>query len=114
AEAWSGSWGLAGNAVPWATGTAGQGTMIWRPGAKETPPPPQLVERNVPRFQEMVKRLDCSNDQFIRTTEARHHRASIGIWQRMEAAGDIYLGKYSGWYSVRDEAYYDEDETRLN
>jgi len=68
----------------------------------------------VPRFQEMVKRLDCSNDQFIRTTEERHHRASIAIWQQMEAAGDIYLGKYSGWYSVRDEAYYDEDETRLN
>src|SRR3984893_5562127 len=51
--------------------------------AKETLPPPQLVERNVPRFQEMVKRLDCSNDQFIRTTEERHHRASIAIWQQM-------------------------------
>jgi methionyl-tRNA synthetase len=82
--------------------------------AKEKLTPPQLVERNVPRFQEMVKRLNCSNDQFIRTTEGRHHRASIAIWQQMEAAGDIYLGKYSGWYSVRDEAYYDEDETRLN
>src|SRR5207342_1686108 len=42
------------------------------------------------------------------------HRASTGIWQRIEAAGDIYLDKYSGWYSVRDEAYYDADETRLN
>ncbi len=62
----------------------------------------------------MVERLDCSNDEFIRTTEERHHRASIGIWQRMEAAGDIYLDKYSGWYSVRDEAYYDADETRWN
>jgi methionyl-tRNA synthetase len=62
----------------------------------------------------MVERLDCSNDEFIRTTEERHHRASIGIWQRMEAAGDIYLDKYSGWYSVRDEAYYDANETRLN
>jgi methionyl-tRNA synthetase len=61
----------------------------------------------------MVERLNCSNDEFIRTTEERHHRASVGIWQRMEAAGDIYLDKYSGWYSVRDEAYYDEDETKL-
>ncbi len=68
----------------------------------------------MPRFQAMVERLDCSNDDFIRTTEERHHRASIGIWERMEAAGDIYLDKYSGWYSVRDEAYYDEQETRLN
>ena len=77
-------------------------------------PPRELVERNVPRFQAMVERLDCSNDDFIRTTEERHHRASAGIWERMEAAGDIYLDKYSGWYSVRDEAYYDEQETRLN
>ena len=65
-------------------------------------------------FKAMVERLNCSNDEFIRTTEERHHRASVGIWQRMEAAGDIYLDKYSGWYSVRDEAYYDEHETKLN
>ncbi len=68
----------------------------------------------MPRFQAMVERMNCSNDDFIRTTEERHHRASAGIWQRMEAAGDIYLDKYSGWYSVRDEAYYDEQETRLD
>ena len=68
----------------------------------------------MPRFKAMVERLNCSNDEFIRTTEERHHRASIGIWQRMQAAGDIYLDKYSGWYSVRDEAYYDEQETRFN
>ena len=49
--------------------------------------------------------LNCSNDDFIRTTEQRHHRASQAIWERMEASGDIYLDKYSGWYSVRDEAY---------
>ena len=60
----------------------------------------------------MVERLNCSNDDFIRTTEERHHRGIAGDlasgWRRN---GDIYLGKYSGWYSVRDEAYYDEDET---
>src|SRR5262249_44419102 len=105
---------LDGYDVLFVTGTDEHGIKMLQTAAKEKLTPPQLVERNVPRFQEMVKRLDCSNDQFIRTTEARHHRASIGIWQRMEAAGDIYLGKYSGWYSVRDEAYYDEDETRLN
>jgi len=68
----------------------------------------------VPRFEAMVKLLNCSNDDFIHTTEERHHRASIAIWQNMEAAGDIYLDKYAGWYSVRDEAYYGEDETHLN
>ena len=68
----------------------------------------------MPRFQAMAQRFNASNDDFIRTTEPRHHRSSEAIWQRMEAAGDIYLDKYSGWYSVRDEAYYDESETRLD
>src|SRR5207253_3541777 len=95
------------------TGTDEHGSKMLQTAAKEKLTPQQLVERNVPRFKAMVERLDCSNDEFIRTTEERHHRASIAIWQRMEAAGDIYLGKYSGWYSVRDEAYYDEDETKL-
>ncbi len=58
----------------------------------------------------MVELLDCSKDDFIRTTEARHAGRSRRLWQRMVAAGDIYLDKYAGWYSVRDEAYYGEDE----
>jgi methionyl-tRNA synthetase len=62
----------------------------------------------------MVERMNCSNDDFIRTTEERHHRSSEEIWRRMEKNGDIYLDKYAGWYSVRDEAYYAEDETHLN
>src|SRR5262249_21907016 len=105
---------LDGYDVLFVTGTDEHGIKMLQTAAKEKLTPPQLVERNVPRFKTMVERLDCSNDQFIRTTEERHHRASIAIWQQMEAAGDISLGKYSGWYSVRDEAYYDEDETRLN
>ncbi len=105
---------LDGYDVLFLTGTDEHGMKMLQTAAKEKLTPQQLVERNVPRFKAMVERLNCSNDEFIRTTEERHHRASIGIWQRMEAAGDVYLGKYSGWYSVRDEAYYDEDETRLN
>jgi methionyl-tRNA synthetase len=105
---------LDGYDVLFVTGTDEHGIKMLQTAAKEKLTPQQLVERNVPRFKAMVERLDCSNDQFIRTTEQRHHRASIAIWQRMEAAGDIYLGKYSGWYSVRDEAYYDEEETRVN
>src|SRR6516162_2586589 len=102
---------LDGYDVLFVTGTDEHGIKMLQTAAKEKLTPPQLVERNVPRFKAMVERLDCSNDQFIRTTEERHHRASIAIWQQMEAAGDIYLGKYSGWYSVRDEAYYVEDES---
>jgi len=105
---------LDGREVLFLTGTDEHGVKMLQTAAKERLSPRELVERNVPAFKAMVERLNCSNDEFIRTTEERHHRASIGIWQRMEAAGDIYLGKYSGWYSVRDEAYYDEDETRLN
>ena len=70
----------------------------------------QLADRNTPLFEKMVAALGCSNDDFIRTSEARHLRASQEIWRRMAANGDIYLGKYAGWYSVRDEAYYDESE----
>jgi methionyl-tRNA synthetase len=105
---------LDGYDVLFLTGTDEHGMKMLQTAAKEKLTPQQLVERNVPLFKRMVERLDCSNDEFIRTTEERHHRASVGIWQRMEANGDIYLDKYSGWYSVRDEAYYDEPETRLN
>ena len=52
-----------------------------------------------------------SFDRFIRTTDADHYEASKAIWQRMADAGDIYLGSYAGWYSVRDEAYFAEAET---
>src|SRR6202043_537765 len=54
--------------------------------------------------------MGISNDDFIRTTEERHKRASVALWQRLVAAGDIYLGSYDGWYAVRDEAFYDEEE----
>jgi methionyl-tRNA synthetase len=64
-------------------------------------------------FQNMVEMLGCTNDRFIRTTDADHYLASEEIWRRMAAAGDIYKDKYSGWYSVRDEAYYAESETEV-
>jgi methionyl-tRNA synthetase len=96
------------------TGTDEHGIKMLQTAAKEGITPRELVERNVPRFKAMVAMLNCSNDAFIRTTEPRHHRASEAIWEAMEKNGDIYLDKYSGWYSVRDEAYYDESETRLD
>jgi methionyl-tRNA synthetase len=105
---------LDGHDVYFLTGTDEHGIKMLQTAAKEKLTPRQLSERNVPRFQAMVKRLNCSNNDFIRTTEPRHYRASEAIWQRMQAAGDIYLGKYAGWYSVRDEAYYDEGETHLD
>ncbi len=62
------------------------------------------------QFDAMCGLLNISNDDFIRTTEARHKRSCQAIWQKLADAGDIYLDKYAGWYSVRDEAYFGEDE----
>jgi methionyl-tRNA synthetase len=61
-------------------------------------------------FRVMYEKLNISYDDFVRTSEPRHHRASIAIWKAMEEAGDLYLDRYEGWYSVRDEAFYDESE----
>src|SRR5579862_2654474 len=105
---------LDGYDVFFLTGTDEHGIKMLQTAAKQNLTPRELVARNVPRFQAMVKKLNCSNDEFIRTTEPRHYRSSEAIWKRMEEAGDIYLDRYAGWYSVRDEAYYDEDETRLD
>lgn len=61
-------------------------------------------------FRAMCDGLNISYDAFVRTSEERHHAASIALWKAMEANGDLYLDRYEGWYSVRDEAYYDEKE----
>ena len=62
----------------------------------------------------MVERLECSNDDFIRTTEPRHHKSSTASGNAWRRRATSISTKYAGWYSVRDEAYYDEDETTLN
>src|SRR5712691_9106883 len=105
---------LDGYDVFFLTGTDEHGQKILQTAAREGVTAQALIDRNVPRFKAMAERLNCSNDDFIRTTEQRHYRSSIAIWEAMEKNGDIYCDKYSGWYSVRDEAFYDESETRLN
>src|SRR4030081_1841583 len=105
---------LDGYDVYFLTGTDEHGQKMQQTAVREGLTAQQLRDRNVPLFEAMVKRLQCSNDDFIHTTEERHHRASKAIWERMEKNGDIYLDKYAGWYSVRDEAYYAEAETQLN
>ena len=105
---------LDGYDVYFLTGTDEHGQKIQQTAAREGLTARELVERNVPRFQAMVERMNCSNDDFIRTTQDRHHASSKAIWEKMQANGDIYLAKYAGWYSVRDERYFAEDETRLN
>lgn len=105
---------LDGKDVFFLTGTDEHGLKMIQTAQNEGLTPSALAARNAARFKEMDERLNVSFDRFIRTTEEQHHRSSQEIWRRMEANGDIYADTYSGWYSVRDEAYYAEDETRLN
>ncbi|MFC5068488.1 methionine--tRNA ligase [Flaviflagellibacter deserti] len=104
---------LDGRNVFFMTGADEHGIKMLQTAEKAGITPAELVERNVPKFQEMVERLNISSDRYIRTTEQAHHVSSQAIWQKMEEAGDIYLDVYAGWYSVRDEAFYAEDETTV-
>jgi methionyl-tRNA synthetase len=104
---------LDGKDVFFLTGTDEHGLKMKQTAIAEGLSPQALADRNSQRFRDMMVALNVSQDDFIRTTEPRHHRASQEIWRRMEKSGDIYLGKYAGWYSVRQEAYFDEKETTV-
>jgi methionyl-tRNA synthetase len=104
---------LDGKDVFFLTGTDEHGLKMKQTAVAEGLTPLALADRNSARFREMMTVLNVSQDDFIRTTEPRHHRSSEEIWRRMEKAGDIYLGKYAGWYSVRQEAYFEEKETTV-
>ncbi|MDQ0327146.1 methionyl-tRNA synthetase [Rhodopseudomonas julia] len=104
---------LDGKDVFFLTGTDEHGLKMQQTAAKEGITPGELADRNSQRFRDMMDVLNTSHDDFIRTTEERHHRSCEAIWERMKAAGDIYLDKYSGWYSVRQEAFFDEKETTV-
>lgn len=95
------------------TGTDEHGQKVQRTAAQNGLSPQDFVDGFAARFKEMEQQLGCSFDRFIRTTDADHLPSTQELWRRMEANGDIYLAKYSGWYSVRDEAFYGEEETTL-
>jgi len=96
------------------TGTDEHGQKMQQTAEAQGITPLELADKNSAVFRRMVDVLNCSNDDFIRTTEDRHRAACQEIWRRMETNGDIYLGKYGGWYSVRQEAYFDESETEVD
>ncbi len=101
---------LQGMDVFFLTGTDEHGIKMLQTARAQGISAAELADRNTPKFREMVRTLNCSHDDFITTREARHTRSAQELWRRMQEAGDIYLDKYAGWYSVRDEAYYDEKE----
>ncbi len=92
------------------TGTDEHGQKIQKEAKKNNKDPKIFCDEISETFRSLTKVLNLSNDDFIRTTEKRHHKSVNEIWNRLVKSGDIYLDKYSGWYSVSDEAFYDEDE----
>lgn len=105
---------LDGFDVRFLTGTDEHGLKMAQTAQAEGIPTAQLARRNSDVFQRLQEKLGITFDRFIRTTDADHLAASAALWERMAEAGDIYLGSYAGWYSVRDEAYFAEAETRVN
>lgn len=101
---------LDGHAVRFLTGTDEHGLKIDQAARAAGLPPKAYVDQMVAPFQALDDLLGISYDRFIRTTDADHVALVRALWQRMAANGDLYLGRYEGWYSVRDEAYYDEAE----
>ncbi|MFW2829976.1 methionine--tRNA ligase [Sphingomonas sp. ID0503] len=101
---------LDGRDVFFMTGTDEHGLKMAQTARKQGVEPRVLADEMSGYFQEMVRVLNISNDRFIRTTEPAHYAASQALWQAMVDAGDLYQGRYEGWYSVRDEAFYDEKE----
>lgn len=101
---------LDGYDVRFLTGTDEHGQKVEQFAGAAGKEPEAFCDEIAGLFRAMTGYLGISNDDFIRTTEARHVISSQAIWQKLEAAGDIYLGKYAGWYSVRDEAFFGEDE----
>jgi methionyl-tRNA synthetase len=102
---------LNGKDVFFLTGTDEHGLKMMQTAEAEKLPTMEVATRNALRFKQMDERLNVSFDRFIRTTEPEHHHSVQVVWNRMQQNGDIYIDVYSGWYSVRDEAYYAEEET---
>ncbi|MBL1079526.1 methionine--tRNA ligase [Nocardia sp. 2] len=95
------------------TGTDEHGQKVQQAAKAAGVPEQEYASRNSDVFEAMDKALDISFDRFIRTTDEDHHAASVAIWEKMAANGDIYLDTYAGWYSVRDEAFYTDEETTV-
>ncbi|WP_374544634.1 methionine--tRNA ligase [Rhodoblastus sp.] len=105
---------LDGRDVLFVTGMDEHGLKMQQTAQREGISPLALADRTAAQFQAMGEKLNALADDVVRTTQARHKATVQEIWRRMAAKGDIYLSKYSGWYSVRDEAYYDESELTQN
>ena len=96
--------------VHFLTGTDEHGLKIQRSAEKAGKEPKEFCDQISQTFKDLSKTLNLSNTDFIRTTEDRHKKTVQHLWSLLEKNDDIYLSNYSGWYSVSDEAFYNEDE----
>jgi methionyl-tRNA synthetase len=107
---------LDGREVHFLTGTDEHGQKVEKAARDAGTTPQEFTDRVSRNFRELAQQLDISNDDFIRTTEQRHKECCAELWRRMASRkapngeSNIYLGKYAGWYAIRDEAFYGEDE----
>ncbi|WP_341820945.1 methionine--tRNA ligase [Wolbachia endosymbiont (group A) of Myopa testacea] len=101
---------LAGKNVKFTTGTDEHGQKIEKAAKAKEMQPKEFTDEVSVSFKELAKFMNFEYDDFIRTTEERHEKAVVALWNRLEERGQIYLDSYSGWYSVRDEAFYQESE----
>ncbi|HLJ64224.1 MAG TPA: methionine--tRNA ligase, partial [Stellaceae bacterium] len=101
---------LDGKRVKFLTGTDEHGQKIAKSAALAGLDPKTFCDRVSQNFRDMTRLMNLSNDDFIRTTEPRHVAATQALWLELEKRGQIYLGRFQGWYSVRDEAFYEESE----
>ncbi|GAB5358767.1 hypothetical protein AAMO2058_000487000 [Amorphochlora amoebiformis] len=101
---------LSGEDVLFVTGTDEHGQKVQQSAEKAGMSPQEFVNTVAQNFESLASELECSHDVFIRTTEERHKKAAMELWKQLEERGQIYLGFYEGWYSVRDETYYKESE----
>ena len=101
---------LDGRSVKFLTGTDEHGQKVERSAQARGQTPQEFTDEISGAFRDMGRLLNISNDDYIRTTEPRHIAGVQALWQELERRGEIYLGRFAGWYSVRDEAFYDESE----
>jgi methionyl-tRNA synthetase len=104
---------LDGYDVHFLTGTDEHGQKVEKAAAAAGLTPQAFTDKVSQSFRDLLGAMNFSPDGFIRTTEKRHYAACQALWEKLVAAGDIYLGKYTGWYSVRDEAFYADGETEV-
>src|SRR4051795_2432767 len=101
---------LDGRRVKFLTGTDEHGQKVARSAREDGVDPQAFCDRVSQTFRDMARLMNLTNDDFIRTTEPRHIRSTQALWQELVRRGEIYQGSFAGWYSVRDEAFYDESE----